>query len=122
VNGWWMCDHGRENYEWINRGDRIEAPLVRDGNGGSQAVDWKPALGALLGKAEGAGSVKAVASSSASNEDLGLLRALVEELGGGDTVYRSARADDEIVSGASQGPRGQHRGRGPHRAGACGQR
>ena len=97
VNGWWMCDHGRGNYEWINRGGRIEAPLVRDGNGGSKAVGWKEALGALLETAEGAGPVKAVASASASNEDLGLLRGLVEALGGGDIVYRSARAEDEIV-------------------------
>ncbi len=97
VNGWWMCDHGRENYEWINRGDRIEAPLLRDGNGGSKAVGWKDALGALLEAADGAGSVKAVASPLASNEDLGLLKGLVEALGGGDIVYRSARAEDEIV-------------------------
>ncbi len=27
VNGWWMCDYGRHNYEWLNHGDRIEAPL-----------------------------------------------------------------------------------------------
>ena len=97
VNGWWMCDHGRENYEWINQGDRIEAPLVRDGNGGSKAVAWKEALGALLEQADGAGSVKAVASPLASNEDLGALSALVAALGGGDTVYRSARAEQEIV-------------------------
>jgi NADH-quinone oxidoreductase subunit G len=97
VNGWWMCDHGRENYEWINQGARIEAPLVRDGNGGSKAVGWKEALGALLEQADGAGSVKAVASPLASNEDLGALSAFVEALGGGDTVYRSARAEHEIV-------------------------
>ncbi|MCH7531526.1 MAG: (2Fe-2S)-binding protein [Gemmatimonadetes bacterium] len=97
VNGWWMCDHGRENYEWINQGARIEAPLVRDGSGGSKTVGWKGALAALLEKAEGAGSVKAVASPLASNEDLGLLKAFVEALGGGDTVYRSARAEHEIV-------------------------
>ncbi|MEE2846217.1 MAG: 2Fe-2S iron-sulfur cluster-binding protein [Gemmatimonadota bacterium] len=97
VNGWWMCDHGRENYEWINQGTRIEAPLVRDGNGGSKAVDWKEVLGALLEQANGAGAVKAVASPLASNEDLGALKALVEALGGGETVYRSARAEEEIV-------------------------
>ncbi len=97
VNGWWMCDQGRENYEWINQGVRIEAPLVRDGDGGCKAVGWKDALSALLEEANGAGSVKAVASPLASNEDLGALRALIEALGGGDTVYRSARAEHEIV-------------------------
>ena len=99
VNGWWMCDHGRHNYEWINHGDRIEAPLVRDPQGASKAVDWKEALSALLGRAEGlqGKSVRAVASPLASNEDLSALAQLVELLGGGTTVFRSARADDEVV-------------------------
>ena len=95
VNGWWMCDHGRGNYEWINKGNRLEAPLVREG-GATKAMGWKEALGALLGKMDG-GSVKAVASAFASNEDLASLKALVDSLGGGDIVYRSARAEDEIV-------------------------
>src|SRR3970040_1124287 len=29
VNRYFMCDHGRLAYRWMNRGDRIEAPLVR---------------------------------------------------------------------------------------------
>ena len=97
VNGWWMCDHGRENYEWINQGGRVEAPLVRDGSGGSRAVGWKEALRALLEKADGVLAVKAVASPLASNEDLGALTALVEALGGGESVFRSPRAEHEIV-------------------------
>ncbi len=24
VNGWWMCDFGRHNYEWMNRTDRLD--------------------------------------------------------------------------------------------------
>ena len=32
VNRHFICDHGRMNYRWMNRGDRIEAPLVRDGS------------------------------------------------------------------------------------------
>ena len=99
VNGWWMCDYGRHNYEWINQGGRIEAPLVRSSDGGSKAVDWKHALEELLERAGDAGDapVKAVASPGASNEDLGALGALVEALGGGEIVYRSVRAEDEIV-------------------------
>jgi len=98
VNGFWMCDHGRLNYEWINRGDRLEAPLVRSDEG-ARAMGWKEALSALLeavGDVPGKG-VKAVASPRASNEDLGAFRALVEELGGGGVVYRMAREADEIV-------------------------
>jgi len=98
VNGWWMCDYGRLDYEWMNEGDRIEAPLVRDAAGSSRAVGWKDALGSLLARAkelEGRG-VKAVASARASNEDLGALAELVGALGGGEIVFRSPRAADEI--------------------------
>lgn len=95
VNAWWICDYGRHNYEWMNRGDRLEAPVVRS-DGGSQAMGWGDALRALLEKADGAGTVKAVASAMSSNEDLGALKALVDALGGGDIVFRSARAEDEV--------------------------
>ena len=96
VNGWWMCDYGRLNYEWVNQGHRLEAPLVRDG-GGAKAMGWKDALAALLARVGGAGTgVKAVVSPFASNEDLGALAGLAEELGGGEIVYRSAKAAEEI--------------------------
>lgn len=96
VNGWWMCDYGRLNYEWMNHGHRLEAPLVREG-GATKAMGWKDALGALLERASAAGKgVKAVVSPFASNEDLGAVAALVRELGGGEMVYRSAMADEEV--------------------------
>jgi NADH-quinone oxidoreductase subunit G len=96
VNAWWMCDYGRLNYEWINHGHRLEAPLVR--GGGSRAMGWRDALRALLDRTGtlDRGSVKAVASPYASNEDLGAFVALVNALGGGEIVYRSAMADDEV--------------------------
>ena len=96
VNAWWICDYGRHDYEWINQGDRLEAPLVRDG-ATTKAMGWKEALHALLERAGALdnASVKAVASPFASNEDLGALVDLVGALGGGDTVYRSRRAPDE---------------------------
>ncbi len=99
VNAWWMCDYGRHDYRWLNQGDRIEAPLVRDGEGSSKAVAWTDALSALLERARALHetSVLAVASPRASNEDLGALAQLVGALGGGEAVYRSARAEDEIV-------------------------
>jgi NADH-quinone oxidoreductase subunit G len=96
VNGWWMCDFGRHNYEWINRGDRQEAPLVR-GPSGMKAVGWADALQSLLERLrEVDGGVRAVSSAHASNEEMGLLKALVEALGGGEILYRSPRAEDEL--------------------------
>jgi len=92
VNGWWMCDFGRHNYQWINRADRIETPVV-DG----KPSGWTPALEGLLEKIKSAsGGVKAVTWAHASNEEMGLLRGLVKAAGGGEVVYRSPRAQDEI--------------------------
>ena len=96
VNGHWMCDYGRGHYEWMNRGDRLDTPFVRDA-GGWAAPGWHQALAALRERLEGCrGPVQAVASAHASNEDLGALLELVELLGGGDIVYRSPRAPDEV--------------------------
>lgn len=92
VNGWWMCDFGRHHYEWINRSDRLDTPLV---NG--KATEWGPALEALSDKLQGgAGKAKGLIWAHASNETMGMLKGLVEALGGGDITYRSPRAEDEI--------------------------
>ena len=94
VNAYWMCDYGRLNYEWINRGDRIEVPLVRKEQG-TRATGWREALADLLQRLD-AGPVRVVVSPRLSNEGLGTVRALVDQLGGGEIVYRSERAADEI--------------------------
>jgi len=92
VNCWWMCDSGRHNYEWINRGGRLEIPLV-DG----EETGWSVALEQLLSRLQGAsGKVKAVSSAHAPNEEMGLLKGLVKAAGGGEVVYRSSRTDEEI--------------------------
>ena len=97
VNQHWMCDYGRHRYEWMNRPDRIEVPLVR-GEGGQSAADWQTALSETADRLRelAGGAVRAVASPFASNEDLAALRRLVDALGGGEIVYRSPRADQEI--------------------------
>ncbi|MCJ7627763.1 MAG: 2Fe-2S iron-sulfur cluster-binding protein [Longimicrobiales bacterium] len=92
VNGWWMCDFGRANYEWINRADRLETPMV---DGKSQG--WAEALGSLIGRLTDAkGEVRAITSAHSSNEEMGLLKALLAEVGGVDVVYRSPRTEGEI--------------------------
>src|SRR5690606_40555810 len=85
---------------WMNRLDRIEAPLVRDGSGKLVASSWQQAMTALVERlraVRGKASVYAVGSPMHANEDNGLLARLVEALGGGTLVYRSARAEDEVV-------------------------
>jgi NADH-quinone oxidoreductase subunit G len=33
VNSYWMCDEGRYGYEWMNRTDRVETPMLREDSG-----------------------------------------------------------------------------------------
>ena len=98
VNGHWICDYGRSRYEWLNRGDRLELPVM-NAEGRNTAMSWTTALEALKVRigALGKSSVKAVVSPFWSNEDLGAVSRLVETLGGGSVVFRSARAEEEVV-------------------------
>jgi NADH-quinone oxidoreductase subunit G len=97
VNQYWMCDYGRGHYEWMNRGDRLEAPVVRESDR-SVAMGWSEALEALKTRLQAAsGGVKAVVSPYWSNEDIGAVVDLMDALGGGEMVFRSPRAEDESV-------------------------
>jgi NADH-quinone oxidoreductase subunit G len=78
VNRHFMCDHGRLDYRWMNRGDRIEAPLVAEGER-HVATDWDTALDALGALIERSGTVALLASGRASVESLGLVRRMVEQ-------------------------------------------
>jgi NADH-quinone oxidoreductase subunit G len=76
VNRHFMCDHGRMNYRWMNRGDRIEAPLVKDGQR-LTATDWDTALGRFAKLIRAGGQVVLLASGRASTESLGMLQRLL---------------------------------------------
>src|SRR3954463_7671345 len=78
VNRHFICDHGRMDYRWMNRGDRIEAPLVRAAPR-HVATDWDTALARLEQVLRGAsGSAVILASGRASTESLGLVRRLLD--------------------------------------------
>jgi predicted molibdopterin-dependent oxidoreductase YjgC len=62
----------------MNRGDRVEAPLVRDGTR-HVATDWDTALARLDQAIRGAGgSAVILASARASTESLGLVRQMLD--------------------------------------------
>jgi len=77
VNGYFICDHGRMHYKWMNRGDRIEAPLIRR-DGELKATDWDEALARVQATLRGAsGKAVALVSAGASSEALALLKRLL---------------------------------------------
>ncbi len=81
VNRYFICDHGRLNHRWLNRGDRIEAPLLADGNA-LAAVDWDHALDRTAQIIKGcSGKGIALVSPGASLEALWLARQLFTGLG-----------------------------------------
>jgi NADH-quinone oxidoreductase subunit G len=80
VNKYFMCDHGRLNYRWMNRQDRVDIPHVRNGNGlGPTDFD-----GALIAAARALSGKRAfvLASPVLSNEALFLLSRIVKKTGG----------------------------------------
>jgi NADH-quinone oxidoreductase subunit G len=93
VNRYFMCDHGRLDYRWMNRGDRIEAPLVRH-DGTLAASDWDEALRQAVELVAGAGGdVVVLASPRVSTEALYLARAVAGRRFRG--AFRVARVTDE---------------------------
>ena len=83
VNKHFLCDHGRLSYRWLNRQDRVEAPLVRRGPA-LGAVDWDIALADAAELLRGRRAA-VVASPMLSNEALFLLRQLIDATGGAGT-------------------------------------
>jgi len=80
VNDFFMCDHGRANYRWLNRRDRLETPAIR-GAGGYDSVDWDTATAGAARVLKGK-RIFVLASPNLSNEALWLLSRLVMKSGG----------------------------------------
>ncbi len=76
INRHFICDTGRMSYRWMNRGDRIEAPLVREG-GRLVATDWDRAIARLTEAITPQGHAVLLASGGASLESLGLVRRML---------------------------------------------
>ncbi len=96
VNGHWMCDYGRNRYEWINRAGRLHRPAMGREKERSGA-DWPGALEALAARlAAHEGEIAVVASPFCSTEALGTLSRLAGEAGEPSrAVFRSPRAQAE---------------------------
>ncbi len=89
VNRWWICDDGRYGYGLIDAGSRLIAPLRREG---ARAVDvaWPEmiALAADALRRWRPDEIGVIASPKMSNEDLFMLKRLVDALGIRSVDYR----------------------------------
>lgn len=101
VNSTWMCDHGRLNYKWINREDRLTQVQGSKLKVQSQDIGWTVALkdiAEVLRKAA-AGSVAVIASARQTNEELYLLKALSTKLNAiTDSIPRVGEGDRLLLN------------------------
>jgi NADH-quinone oxidoreductase subunit G len=99
LNRHFMCDEGRLGYQWMNRADRLEAPMVRDAEGKLVPTGWEQALAtaaALVREAKG-GAV-ALVSAGASCEALERAAALAKAAGGRG-AFRVRTGDERPLAG-----------------------
>ncbi len=83
VNEIWICDKGRYGHHFARSIERLMQPMQKGATGSLTSATWNEALdraAALLTGAEG--SVAALAGPGMSNEDLWLLRQVVQAAGG----------------------------------------
>jgi NADH-quinone oxidoreductase subunit G len=96
VNKYFMCDHGRLNYRWMNRQDRVERPLVRHG-ATLHSTDWELALGEAARVLSGKKAF-VLASPMLSNETLFLLSDLIKRTNGAG-AFRVQQGEEAPLPG-----------------------
>ncbi|MCB2224320.1 MAG: NADH-quinone oxidoreductase subunit NuoG [Actinobacteria bacterium] len=74
VNQGWLCDKGRFGFEFLNSGDRLDTPLVRDEDGDLVEASWAEALdraaaGLSAAAAEGPGRLAGLGGARSTNEE-----------------------------------------------------
>ena len=101
VNSYWMCDHGRLNYGYLYREDRLTAPALREKNQ-LQKSTWSRTIAEIAGRlaALPQGKIALLASARMTNEELWLTSRLCQHLGITlhDVVPRQQEADGILVS------------------------
>jgi NADH-quinone oxidoreductase subunit G len=98
VNSCWMCDHGRLNYKWIGRSDRLTQVLGPKG----ARMSWAAVLKEISEKLKLAarGSAALIGSARQTNEELYLLAKLAARLGAlTDSVPRQGESDKLLLNG-----------------------
>ena len=81
VNQWWLCDEGRYGFGWL---DRARITKVQQGASVQGDATWEQALTAIstsLGKL-GKGSIGVIASAQLTNEELFLIREILQNFPG----------------------------------------
>jgi len=101
VNSYWMCDHGRLNYAYLYREDRLVQPQLRE-NGKLQKSTWPRVIQEVAHQLSAVprGETALLASARMTNEELWLAGKIARHLGITlhDVVARPQKADGILVS------------------------
>jgi len=98
VNSVWLPDSHRLNFKYLSREDRLITPLVK-----GEPVEWRTAIaiaGEML-KAHSADRIALLASARSTNEELWLVKRLIDTLGidkQHDVLPRTGEPDGLLVS------------------------
>jgi NADH-quinone oxidoreductase subunit G len=98
VNETWIADRDRFSYQAVYSEDRLMKPMVRE-NGVWQETDWESALALVaerlskVAKHQGGAQIGAIASPTATLEELYLLARLARGLGSNNLDHRLRRSD-----------------------------
>src|SRR3954467_6655377 len=112
INETWIADRDRYSYEGIYSADRLESPMVRQGNandGEWKRVTWEEALEVAAKGLKAAGAELAtLANSSSTAEELYLLGKLTRALGSSNIDHRLRQAvfRDQAADPVAPRPRG----------------
>ncbi len=103
VNDAWICDHGRLSYKLISENRLMEPSVSRRPTTYASAV--RKAGEAVRAARESGGNIVGVASPFASNEDLFVLKRLLEALGAPPATFAVAHGgSDDLLVKAEKAP------------------
>lgn len=107
VNEIWICDKGRFGHHFTRSEDRLMEPMIRNSSRQLVPVSWAEAMRVTAEYLRGVeGDLAVIAGSSASNEDLWMLRQLASNLGSnrlGAWPPTHAGADEVAQVGVGKG-------------------
>jgi NADH-quinone oxidoreductase subunit G len=93
INETWIADRDRFSYEGIYSPDRLNTPMVREGEGWN-SLDWERALALVTASLQrSVASFGVLASSQATIEELYLLNRLARGLGSANIDFRLRQRD-----------------------------
>lgn len=93
-----LCVRGRFGYQFINSDQRLTSPLMRT-NGRLIECSWEDALAAVASRLTGGNSVAALATPRLTNEELFLMKKLMDSIGTSNYDHSAGYAHAALTEG-----------------------